>query len=72
MGKRSGQAGTVEKHGCNWRGKYYEDCVEGFERKARHVVLGAIGSRTKTQAKNKMRQFLEQLGINSPIYTIPP
>jgi len=74
MARRSGQNGSVVKRGNVWRGRWLEDVPGQEERIRRSVVLGpAVGkdAMTKHEAKRKLREILEQKGINSVSYAIP-
>jgi hypothetical protein len=69
LSRRTGQSGTVVQHSKTWDqtapayGKYWEDLPGSSERKRRTVSLGVC--RTKSIARQRLREFLEQKGINS-------
>src|SRR5258708_37123799 len=69
LSRRTGQAGTVVQHSKTWDGtapaygKYWQDLPGSFERKGRTGPLGVC--RTKSVARQRLREFLEREGINS-------
>lgn len=65
MSRRPGQCGTVVRKGQSWHGRYYADVPGEQERKSMSVPLGPKRSRTKSEAKRKLRLLLEKMGINS-------
>ena len=69
LSRRTGQAGTVVQHSKTWNptapayGKYWEDLPGSSERKRRTISLGVC--RTKSIARQRLREFLEREGVNS-------
>ena len=69
MGRRTGQAGTVVQHSKTWDptapayGKFWQDLPGSSERKRRTISLGVC--RTKSVARQRLREFLEREGVNS-------
>ena len=64
MSFRSGQSGTVVKKGQMWHGRYYVDVPGQENRRKASVPLGSIREMKKTEAKRKLRAFLEEMGLN--------
>ena len=65
MTRRSGQNGNVVKSGRMWRGRYYEDVVGQEKRRRLSVPLGFVKEMTKPEARRKLREKLNELGINT-------
>jgi integrase len=68
MNRRNGQSGYVVKKGNMWHGRYYVDLPE--RRKRVSVPLGQIDDLTKPQAKRKLRELLEQSGVNTEAHLL--
>ena len=65
MTRRSGQAGAVVVKGDWWHGRYYED-VPGQDRRVRKsVTIGPRKEMTKPQARRKLAEMLDELGVNT-------
>jgi hypothetical protein len=71
MTRRSGQNGTVVRHGNKWRGRFLVDVEGQAKRKLCNVLLGDCDTMTKPEAKRKLREYIEGLGINEMHYQIP-
>lgn len=71
MTMRPGQNGSVVEHGHNWRGRWLEDVPGQSHRIRRSILLGDCDSMTKPQARKKLREHLEKLGVNDVNYAIP-
>jgi integrase len=67
MRSRSGQKGQVVRKGDVWYGRFYID-VPGQEKRVRKCVpIGPAvgeGKLTKSEAKNKLQEYLQKLGVN--------
>jgi integrase len=69
LSRRTGQAGTVVQHSKTWDatapayGKYWQDLPGSSARKRRTIPLGVC--RTKSVARQRLREFLEREGVNS-------
>jgi integrase len=61
MSRRSGQNGCVLQRGSKFYGRYWVDEPDG--RRQKTIPLGEC--RTKTIAKQKLRTFIEESGVNS-------
>lgn len=61
MSRRTGQRGTILKRGDRFYGRFWIDTPDG--RKQKTIVLGKC--RTKTVAKQRLRDHIEQTGLNS-------
>src|SRR5712692_9844513 len=70
MARRPGQNGCVVKKNGNWVGRFYTDVDDG-NRVKKSIVLAPATSVTKPEARRKLREILEGMGINSMKYTIP-
>jgi hypothetical protein len=68
MTRRYGQSGYVVKKGNMWHGRYYVDLQE--RRKRVSVPLGPVGQFTKPEAKRKLRDLLEQSGVNTEAHLL--
>jgi integrase len=68
MNRRSGQTGSVVKKGNMWHGRYYVDLKD--RRKRMSVPLGAVDQLTKPQAKRKLREAIEQAGVNTEAHLV--
>ena len=68
MTRRYGQSGYVVKKGNMWHGRYYVDLQD--RRKRVSVALGQIDQFTKPEAKRKLRELLEQSGINTEAHLL--
>ena len=71
MARRSGQNGSIARSGDTWRGRWLEDVLGQNRRIRRSILLGECKTMTKSEAKRKLREFLEQKGVNSMRYVIP-
>jgi len=65
MSRRFGQSGTVVQKGRMWHGRYYEDIPGQADRKRMSVPLGLVREITKSEARRKLREKLNELGINT-------
>jgi|HubBroStandDraft_6_1064221.scaffolds.fasta_scaffold448789_1 integrase len=65
MALRSGQSGTVVQKGNMWRGRYLEDVAGQEQRVYRSVFLGLVAELTKAEAKRKLKEYIQQTGIDS-------
>jgi integrase len=69
LSRRTGQAGTVVQHSKTWDatapayGKFWQDLPGSSQRKRRTISLGVC--RTKSVARQRLREFLEREGVNS-------
>src|SRR5208337_3119851 len=69
LSRRTGQSGTVFQHSRTWDptapcyGKFWADMPGSPERRRRTVSLGVC--RTKSLARQRLREYLEREGINS-------
>ena len=69
LSRRTGQSGTVIQHSNEWDpmapcyGKFWVDVPGSLDRKRRTISLGVC--RTKSIARQRLREFLEREGINS-------
>ena len=70
MARRPGQSGTVVRKGRMWHGRYYADVPDQEARKRMSLSLGRVKSMKKTEAKRKLRKFLEEMGINSEAHLL--
>lgn len=68
MNRRYGQSGYIVKKGNMWHGRYYVDLQD--RRKRVSVPLGPIDQFTKPQAKRKLRDLLEQSGVNTEAHLL--
>ena len=68
MTRRYGQSGYVVKKGNMWHGRYYVDLQD--RRKRVSVPLGQIDQFTKPEAKRKLRELLEQSGVNTEAHLL--
>lgn len=68
MNRRYGQSGYVVRKGNMWHGRYYVDVQD--RRKRVSVPLGPIDQFTKPQAKRKLRDLLEQSGVNTEAHLL--
>jgi integrase len=68
MSRRYGQSGSVVKKGNMWHGRYYVDLQE--KRKRVSVPLGPIEQFTKPEAKRRLRELLEQSGVNTEAHLL--
>ncbi len=68
MSRRNGQSGQVVKKGKMWHGRYYVDLHD--RRKRVSVPLGSINQLTKPEAKRKLRELLEQSGVNAEAHLL--
>jgi len=68
MNRRNGQAGSVVKKGKMWHGRYYVDLQD--RRKRISVPLGPVAQFTKPEAKRKLRELLEQSGVNTEFHLL--
>src|SRR5580704_1563450 len=66
MSKRSGQAGQVFLRNDRWVGRFYVDVPGQVERVRKAIVLGMRKELTKPQAKNKLRDLICEVGVNTP------
>jgi integrase len=66
MSKRSGQCGQVFLRNDRWVGRYYVDVPGQSERTRKAIVLGMRKELTKPQAKNKLRDLICEVGVNTP------
>jgi hypothetical protein len=66
MNRRNGQAGSVVKKGKMWHGRYYVDLQD--RRKRISMPLGPVAKFTKPEAKRKLRELLEQSGVNAEFH----
>jgi integrase len=68
---RSGQSGYVVRKGDVWHGRFYVDVPGQEARSRKSVPIGpAVGDSklTKSEAKNKLQDYLQQIGINKASY----
>jgi integrase len=65
MARRKGQRGCVEERGNLWWGKYWIDVPEQNKRVRRSVPIGSVEAMTKTQARQRLVQMLQELGVNT-------
>jgi integrase len=68
MSRRYGQSGYVVKKGNMWHGRYYVDLHD--RRKRVSVPLGPLDQFTKPQAKRRLRELLEQSGVNTEAHLL--
>jgi integrase len=68
MTRRYGQSGYVVKKGNMWHGRYYVDLQD--TRKRVSVPLGPVRQFTKPEAKRKLRDLLEQSGVNTEAHLL--
>ena len=68
MSRRYGQSGYVVKKGNMWHGRYYVDLQN--KRKRVSVPLGPVDQLTKPEAKRKLRELLEQSGVNTEAHLL--
>jgi hypothetical protein len=68
MSRRYGQSGYVVKKGNMWHGRYYVDLED--RRKRVSVPLGPLKQFTKPEAKRKLRDLLEQSGVNTEAHLL--
>jgi integrase len=68
MNRRYGQSGYVVKKGNTWHGRYYVDLPD--RRKRVSVPIGPVDQFTKSQAKRKLRELLEQSGVNTEAHLL--
>jgi integrase len=68
MNRRYGQSGYVVKKGNVWHGRYYVDLKD--RRKRLSVPIGSVDQFTKPQAKRKLRDLLEQSGVNTEAHLL--
>ena len=72
MARRSGQSGYVTKKRGVWWGRWYAD-IPGLEKRTRKAIpLGPISELSKSQAKLKLRTYLEEQGVNSVAPVVKP
>ena len=65
MARRSGQSGVVVVKGDWYHGRYYVD-VPGLEERVRKSMpIGRVKDMTKPQAKRKLTEMLNEMGVNS-------
>src|ERR1051326_4669502 len=72
MNRRCGQAGYVMKKGGFWVGRYYADLPDGKTRIRKAISLGSVKEISKSEAKRKLRQFLEASRVNNFFVSTPP
>jgi hypothetical protein len=68
MSHRCGQSGYVVKKGNVWHGRYYVDLKD--RRKRVSVPIGPVDQFTKPQAKRKLRDLIEQSGVNTEAHLL--
>jgi integrase len=68
MSRRYGQSGYVVKKGNQWHGRFYVDLHD--RRKRVSVPLGPIEHCTKPEAKRKLRDVLDRLGVNTEAHLL--
>lgn len=68
MNRRYGQSGYVVKKGNTWHGRYYVDLPE--RRKRVSVPIGPVNKVTKSQAMRKLRELVEQSGVNTEAHLL--
>jgi Phage integrase family len=68
MNRRYGQSGYAVKKGNMWHGRYYVDLQE--RRKRVSVPIGPVDQFTKPEAKRKLRDLLEQSGVNTEAHLL--
>jgi integrase len=68
MSRRYGQSGYVVRKGNMRHGRYYVDLQD--KRKRVSVPLGPIEQFTKPEAKRKLRDLLEQSGVNTEAHLL--
>ena len=69
MRSRSGHKGQVVRKGDVWHGRFYVDVPGQEERTRKSVPIGPAvgeGKLTKSLAKNKQQEYLQELGVNKP------
>jgi integrase len=68
MTRRSGQNGSVVSKGLMWHGRYYADVPGQEQRRRMSVPLGLVAEMTKPEARRRLREVLDSLGINTAEY----
>jgi len=65
MSRRSGQSGVVVVKGDWYHGRYYVDVPGQEERVRKSMPIGRVKDVTKPQAKRKLAEMLNEMGVNS-------
>lgn len=68
MNRRYGQSGYLVKKGNVWHGRYYVDLPD--RRKRVSVPIGTVDQFTKSEAKRKLRDLIEQSGVNTEAHLL--
>ena len=65
MARRSGQSGVVVVKGDWYHGRYYVDIPGQEERVRKSTPIGLAKDMTKPQAKRRLAEMLNEMGVNS-------
>jgi integrase len=68
MSKRSGQRGQVFLRNERWVGRFYVDVLGDSRRKRRAIVLGTKQEITRSEAKRKLLEIINEEGVNTPTH----
>jgi|HubBroStandDraft_1064217.scaffolds.fasta_scaffold991460_1 hypothetical protein len=63
-----GQTESVVRKGDVWHGRFYIDVAGQERRRRRSLQIGSAvgdGKLTKSEARNKLQEYLQELGVNN-------